>query len=586
MEPITSEHPVVHLAKARELLILEAIGHMPPGAKKQRAHMLQELEDIIDATVSGAMAASHQPQIADPVSWDAWAYVQQRMSNAIAVPAMPSSGYAHLQTRFDRLHALSQCGEILEWIQQTHALPAVSDVALDEAITSISVFVHRLLAAPQMKEWLAEAGKETQGNAEAAGNLALMRQRWMESAGMEEALVAELSRACSTSFATWEEAKPASDFEGWLPSFEEVLRLVRLKAKALGAVFHVSDYQAMLGLSSFNPGLQNETVNTVFGSLRKRLPGLVKDVIAAQSSLPAPAPLPEVPVEAQRRVASRVMQALGLDEHHARLDESAHPFSCGERDDVRITTHYNPHDLLQAVMGVIHETGHALYSRGLPEKWRGQPLGDAQSMWVHESQSLFWEMQIASGRPFMEFLSGLIREELDSQDSVWGAQNLYRLATHVQPTLIRTDADEVTYPAHVILRHDLEQRLIAGTLEAKDLPAAWARAMREMLGVEVPDHRHGCMQDVHWPTGMIGYFPAYTFGALAAAQLMQSARKALPDMDAHIRSGNFAPIHQWLENNIYQYGARYGGEELIAKATGKPLSEQAWLDHIQARYLA
>ena len=551
----TSDNALLNLAKARDILLLESSTHMPYGAKQQRTRLLRALDSIIDNAEKSSF--SHQSY----------------------------SDYDNLKHVFDTLYNLSQAGEILDWLQQTHALPQVNEMDIDAAITAAGIFMHRALVAPQIKHWLESVG-ESQTDDIAKCNIELMQRQWMESAGLEEALVAELSQASSASFAVWEKAKPNNDFFGWLPYFEKLLALVRQKAKTLATVFNVSDYQAMMGLSSFNPGLKNETVNSVFASLRIQLPILIAKVTQCQKAEPVPTPLPKVPVEMQKSIALKVVKALGLEKSHARLDESAHPFSTGQRDDVRITTHYNPDDLLQAIMGVIHETGHALYSRELPEKWRGQPVGEAQSMWIHESQSLFWEMQVAASRPFMQFLSCAIKEELKSNEAAWSAENLYLLTTRVSPTLIRTDADEVTYPAHVILRHDLEQKLLNGALEPKDLPAAWGEAIHEMLGIDVPDHAHGCMQDVHWPTGMIGYFPAYTFGALAAAQLMQSARKGLLDMDNFIITGNFLPIRQWLHENIYQHGSLYSGEELIAKATGKHLNETAWLEHIHARYLS
>jgi carboxypeptidase Taq len=389
------------------------------------------------------------------------------------------------------------------------------------------------MTQPCVRQWLEEIRADPSTLDDAARrNFALMERQWLESAGLDETLVNNLSRACSASGRVWEEARPRSDFSAWLPHFGDVVNLTRRKGKALGAAFEESPYQALL--ETFNPGLREEAVNEVFGELRARLPALVKKVTEKQAAEEPPIPLPPVPVDAQRRVVQRLMKALGLEDNHICLGESAHPFSCGQWDDVRITARYTEKNLMPALMGIIHETGHAFYSRALPRKWKDQPIGEPQSVWVHESQSLFWQNHVASGRDFLTCLSPILKNELGVDGLAWSPKNLCKLVTRVKPGLIRTEADEVTYPAHVILRHDLELQLIDGTLAPRDLPEAWGDGMRELLEVEVPDDANGCMQDMHWPLGIIGYFPAYTFGALGAAQLMENLEQDVPNISEHI----------------------------------------------------
>jgi carboxypeptidase Taq len=470
-------------------------------------------------------------------------------------------------------------------------LPDVKPSTVDDAAAATAVLKHRSITQLRVQKWL----DEVRTNRDALGateqrNFELMERLWVESAGLDEALVEEFSRAQAASTRAWEEAKPNSDFLAWLPHFEEVVRLTRRKGRALGKAFGTSPYQALLGSSSFNPRLRNETVSEVFGDLRAKLPALIKQVTDKQTAEVPPLALPPIPVEMQRRIVQRIARELGLEEQYGRLDESAHPFSTGQRNDVRITTRYKEEDILYALMAVIHETGHALCNHGLPEKWKDQPVGGHQSAWVHESQSLFWEMQIAYRTEFMKFLSPVIKHELAKQGlktdgPEWSPENLYKLATHVEPSLIRTEADEVTYPAHVIVRHDLEQRLIDGALLPKDVPAAWATGYNDLLGVEVPDHARGCMQDVHWSLGKLGVFPAYIFGALGAAQLMEKLKQDMPDVGEYIRKGDFAPIRAWLADRIYRHGSRYDGEELMARATRKPLSAEAWFNHVRRRYI-
>jgi carboxypeptidase Taq len=256
--------------------------------------------------------------------------------------------------------------------------------------------------------------------------------------------------------------------------------------RGLGQAFGASPYQALL--ETFNPGLREEAVNAVFAELRKIVPTLVKKVTEKQATEQPPIPLPPVPVDAQRRLARRLTKLLGLEENHIQLGESAHPFSCGQWDDVRITVRYSEKNMMPALVAIIHETGHALYSSSLPRKWKDQPIGEPQSLWVHESQSLFWQYQVACGEDFMAFLSPVLKDELGVDGLAWSPQNLYRLVTRVKPGLIRIEADEVTYPAHVVLRHDLEQRIIDGTLAPRDLPEVWGKGMLELLKVEVSDN--------------------------------------------------------------------------------------------------
>jgi carboxypeptidase Taq len=578
--------PIVNLAKARELLIIDAENYMPKGGRAQRDKMIATIESAIGKALTAT--TERLPETPDdgldPVGKSAWNYAAQKQSQELPSAAKEGSAYVNLQRAFDERSNLHQTNEVLEWLQNSHVLPDPEAVAIDDAAAATKIFEHRSMTQPGVKQWLEQirANPPTL-DGDAGRNFALMERLWLESAGLDETLVNNLSRACSASGKAWEKARPRSDFAAWLPHLEEVVTLTRVKGEALGKAFGATPYQALL--ETFNPGLREESVNEVFSELRARLPALVKKVTEKQAAEEPPIPLPPVPVDAQRRVVQRLMKILGLEDNHMRLGESAHPFSCGQWDDVRITARYVEKNLMPALMAIIHETGHALYSRALPRKWKDQPIGEPQSMWVHESQSLFWQNQVASGRNFMAFLSPILKDELGVDGFAWSPENLYQLVTRVKPGLIRTEADEVTYPAHVILRHDLEWKLIDGTLAPRDLPDAWGKEMRELLEVEVPDHAHGCMQDVHWSQGIIGYFPAYTFGALGAAQLMGQLKRDVPDLSDHIRNGDFTPIRVWMTDRVHQYGSRYTGEELMKNATGKPLSAGAWLDHVESRYL-
>ena len=279
-------------------------------------------------------------------------------------------------------------------------------------------------------------------------------------------------------------------------------------------------------------------------------------------------------------------EGVGLDWSNARLDRSVHPFCGGTPDDVRITTRYDTGEPSRALMGVLHETGHALYQRGLPAAWRRQPVGDSAGMAVHESQSLIVEMQACRSDAYLDWLGPLLGSEYGGDTAAYVPANLKRLWQRVERSLIRVDADELTYPAHVILRFRLERAMIGGSLAARDLPAAWSDELHALLGIRPPDDRTGCLQDIHWYMGLYGYFPSYSLGAMAAAQLMRSARDEMPDLDASLRRGDLSSLAAWLRTHVHSHGRRLGMNELLKRATGRTLDPGAFEDHLRARYLA
>jgi carboxypeptidase Taq len=291
-------------------------------------------------------------------------------------------------------------------------------------------------------------------------------------------------------------------------------------------------------------------------------------------------------VAQQRALGLKLMGSMGFEFERGRLDVSHHPFCGGSPDDVRITTRYDESDFTSSLMGVIHETGHALYEMGLPQEWRAQPVGNARGMSVHESQSLLMEMQACRSRPFIDYVAPIAREIFGGEGEAWGAENFRRLYTKVERSLIRVDADEVTYPAHVILRYRLERAMLSGDLEIPDLPGAWNDGMRELVGIVPDDYRDGCLQDIHWMDGTFGYFPTYTLGAMTAAQLFEAATTAVPGILDGIGRGDFAPLLGWLRDNVHRWGSFHSTDELLVEATGKPLDAEVFRRHLERRYLS
>ncbi len=495
---------------------------------------------------------------------------------------MRNSPYAELEARFKRLTSLREAAAVLHW-DTAAIMPEGGAGARAEQLATLRVVCHEVLADPALPDLLDGAGEENLERWQSA-NLREMRRQWRHATAIPADLVAALSKAASECEMVWRKARPASDFAMVLPHLERLLGLVRDKAAAKAALLGCSRYEALL--DQWEPDGSTAAIDRLFGPLANELPALIESALEHQARAPAPQkPAGPFPIAAQRAASLKLMAQLGFDFAHGRLDESAHPFCGGTPDDVRITTRYDESDFTRALMGVLHETGHALYERGLPEDWRSQPVGRSRGMSVHESQSLLIEMQVCRGRAFLEFAAPILRDAFGGAGPAWDADNLHRLYTRVARSLIRVDADEVTYPAHVILRYRLERAMIDGDLPLADLPAAWHDGMRELLGVVPPDDRQGCLQDVHWYDGAWGYFPTYTLGAMTAAQLYAAARGADPNIEPAIARGDFAPLLAWLRAKVHGLGSLLGTAELVESATGKPLDGAVFRRHLRARYL-
>jgi carboxypeptidase Taq len=313
---------------------------------------------------------------------------------------------------------------------------------------------------------------------------------------------------------------------------------------------------------------------------------LLQKITEKQNAGTAPIrPTQKVAKEIQIALGKELMSVLGFDFEAGRLDETAHPFGGGTSDDSRITSRYDENNVIEGIMGIIHETGHARYESGLNKAWRNKPVGGSMGMGVHESQSLFFEMQIGRSKPFVKAITPLIQKYFGT-DPAYDAENIYKLYTHVEPGLIRVNADEVTYPSHVILRYELERDLILGKAEVKDIPERWNEAMKHYLGLSTEgDYRNGPMQDIHWPVGAIGYFPSYTLGAMNAAQLHHALLRDIPNASENVATLQLEPIFNWLSENIWQKARFHNYDDLMINATGESLNASFYLDHIKSRYL-
>ena len=504
-----------------------------------------------------------------------------------ADPAADPAAYTALESRFRRLNALREAAGVLHWDMST-LMPLGGAEARTEQLAALQVTCHELLTGAETAEHFAAA--ETEARVPGAldpwrrANLREMRREWRHATALEADLVEALAKATMRCEMIWREARPAADFATVRPALQQVLDLTRRAAEAKGEALGLAPYDALL--DAYQPGVSGARVAEVFADYAAFLPDFLEAVRTRQAARPAPL-RPEGPFSAaaQEALGRRLMEVVGFDFGHGRLDVSIHPFCGGVPDDVRITTRYDEADFASALMAVLHETGHAMYERGLPADWRLQPVGQARGMAVHESQSLLVEMQACRSAAFIGFLAPLAAEAFGGAGPNWGPDNLLALATRVEPGFVRVDADEVTYPAHVILRTRLEQALLAGDLALAELPGAWNGGMKALLGIVPPDDRLGCLQDIHWYDGAWGYFPTYTLGAMTAAQLYAAALAAVPEIPDALGRGDFAPLMAWLRAQVHAKGSLLSAEALVQEATGKPLDPEVFKEHLRARYL-
>jgi len=493
---------------------------------------------------------------------------------------MHNLAYERLKARFARIAALGEAASMLNW-DAAAMMPPGGGASRGEQLAALAGLGHELLTAPVVAEDLTIA--QADGAWEEA-NLALMARAHARATALPTELVEATARANSACEKVWREAKARADFALVRPALEEVVRLQRETAQALGAALRMDPYDALM--DGYQRGVTAADVEPVFAAYEAWLADALPRAEAIQAARPAPLSLPgPFPAEVQRGLCRRLSERIGLDYAHARLDESLHPFCGGTPEDVRLTTFYDEHDVSKALLGVLHETGHALYERGLPAAFARQPVGDAAGMAAHESQSLIVEMQACRSDPFLRFLGRELHDAFGGDAAPYAPANLAALWRRVERGYIRVDADEITYPAHVILRFRLERAMIGGTLEVADLPGAWAEAMRRMLGITPPDDAKGCLQDIHWHDGAFGYFPSYTLGAMAAAQLMKAARAAEPAVDDALAHGDMAPLLAWLRAHVHAKGSLLGFQDLLRSATGKALDPADFTEHLTRRYL-
>lgn len=497
-----------------------------------------------------------------------------------------NSAYGQLANTFAHLGHLEAAGSTLFWDGRTK-MPSGGAVSRGKVMAALTGVIADKLADPELAELLdrAESEEAAQLSEWEAANLREMRRRWRHETAIPPKLAAELAERVAHSQGAWQQARRDNDFAGFVEPLRAVLSLQLEVARIKGDAFGMAPYDAMM--DACEPGMSTDFIDNLFADLASFLPSLLARIMERQVAEPAPIPLPgPFPEAAQFALSEKLAAMIGYDFERGRIDLTAHPFANGVPGDVRITTRFFADDPIPGVMATMHETGHAMYELGLPEDWTFQPAGSARGMGLHESQSLLTEMQAGRNRAFLPVLARLMRETFSGKGEAWSDDNIRRLYRRVGPSFIRVDADEVTYPLHVILRYRLERALIDGALEIEGIPEAWNRLSDELLGIIPSSDAEGCLQDIHWAMGLFGYFPSYTFGAVAAAQLFAAATSQVPQILPALGRGEFGPLLAWTRKHIHtQASLPPSSDAIMIAATGAPLSADAFKSHLISRYL-
>ncbi len=477
---------------------------------------------------------------------------------------------------------------LLQWDEETY-MPAGAGAARAEQLALMAAIVHRTRTDPAIADLLERCERDRSLTGDPTGphgaNIREMRRDYDLATRVPADLVGALAKARSEAQLAWRSARETSDWGAFTPHLDRVLSLTRRKAECLSLGGEL--YDALL--DEYEPGATAGEIEGVFTPLRRELAELIASVRGRAKTVSTACLKATLPAGAQHAFGLDVLRAIGFDLSRGRLDTTTHPFCEGMGPgDTRLTTRYRESSFTDALFGTLHEAGHGMYEQGLPKSEDGmalfgQPLADAVSLGIHESQSRLWENFVGRSKEFWRFALPLARKHFGAKLSRYKADDFHRATNTVTPSLIRVEADECTYNLHVMIRFELERAMIRGELRLKDVPGEWNKRYLEYLGVKVPDHKRGCMQDVHWSAGLIGYFPTYTLGNLHAAQMWEALGKDLPDLRKDIAKGRFTPLRQWLNEKVHLHGRRYRAGELCRRVTGRPLDSKALLGHLRAK---
>jgi carboxypeptidase Taq len=495
----------------------------------------------------------------------------------------PESAYEQLLQATREYAILGSCAGVLGWDERTY-MPRQGSAHRAEQMALLARLLHGMLTDPRIGEWLhavEESSLVADADGEAAANVREIRRWYDRATKLPTELVEELARTTTRAQQIWQEARQEDNFAKFQPWLEKIIRLKRDEAAALG--YKETAYDALL--DEYEPGATARSIQETFKALRTDLIPLLERIAASKRKPRREILERDYAVDRQQAFGQTAAAALGFDFAAGRLDVTAHPFCSGlGPGDTRLTTRYNPHRFNDAFFGTLHEAGHGIYDQGLDRERFGTPLGAACSLGIHESQSRLWENQVGRSRPFWEHFLPMAKESFAQALGDVSLDDFYFAINEVRPSFIRVEADEATYNMHIILRFELEQALIAGDLSPADVPTAWNEKFHRTLGIKPTTNALGCLQDVHWSMGGMGYFPTYTLGNIYAAQFMEVARRDLAGLDNNFRKGAFSALKHWLNEKIHKHGQRYRAADLCRRITGSDLSHKPLLAYLTSKY--
>ena len=486
-----------------------------------------------------------------------------------------------LRERLGQVADIRSAIALLQWDQEV-CMPPKAAPGRSQQLATLSALEHRTFTAPDLGKLLRALRDEA--DTLAADDAKLVEETlydYERATRLPESFVEEFAAEQSRAFHVWVRAKEGSDFGMFRPRLDKLVALVKQKADLLG--YEGSPYNALL--EDHERGMTCETISEIFAHLNIEQTALVKRITDSGAGGDGAWLRRTWDEQAQWDFALRVIQDMGYDLDAGRQDRSAHPFTASfDIHDVRTTTRLDPKDPFPGLMGSIHEAGHALYEQGFQDKDRRTVLAEAPSLGIHESQSRMWENMIGRSIAFWNHYAPLLRQSFHEQLDGVSAEDIYKAANRVRPSLIRVEADECTYNLHVILRFEIETAVVEGRMAVSEIPEAWNAKVRQYLGLEVPDDARGCLQDVHWSHGAFGYFPTYTLGNLYAAQLFEAIDKDVPGLWSTIGRGDFEPLRTWLRTHVHQHGRRMTAAQIVTHATGAEPSAEPYLRYLRTKY--
>jgi carboxypeptidase Taq len=496
---------------------------------------------------------------------------------------MPDDPISALRAHLAPIEDLKKAAQVLSWDQETYMPPGGAE-ARAQQVSTLQTTAHERFVTDETGALLEDAEDALPDDADPLGDDAslvrVVRRDYERARKLPTDLVQRLSEAVSHAKEAWKEARAADDFDHFAPHLEQIVQLNIEKAEALG--YPDERYDALL--DEYEPGMRTAEVADTFQALRDDLVPIV-DAIAEREPPASDFLRDRYPVDRQKAFGESILEDIGYDFERGRQDASAHPFTTSFAvSDVRLTTRYDEHYLPAALFATLHEAGHGLYEQGIDPDLARTPLAEGASLGIHESQSRLWENLVGRSRPFWRHYYADLQDAFPEALGDVDRDAFYRAANKVEPSLIRVEADEVTYNLHVMLRFELERGLITEDLQVEDLPALWNDRMDDYLGVVPDTDANGVLQDVHWSLGAIGYFPTYALGNLMSVPIFNAAQEALPDLDAQIEQGSFAPLLDWLRTHVHQHGRKLEAPDLLERVTGDTLRAGPWLDYIRTKY--